>query len=89
MKIKRVINQRTFKRFKTMCAAAVLILGVQYMSEKSMSDIIDKVTDESNDEYDWALPFVTAQDGFAFKYLEGEEVDGKIMYDTTEGQLKW
>ena len=45
MKIKRVINQRTFKRFKTMCAAAVLIIGVQYMSERSMSDIIDKVSD--------------------------------------------
>jgi hypothetical protein len=41
-----------------MMGAAALILGVQYMSERSMSDIIGKVSDDSNDEYDWALPYV-------------------------------
>jgi len=43
-----------------MVCAGALILGVHYLSEKSMQSIIDVASDTSNTEYDWSLPFVTA-----------------------------
>lgn len=45
-----------------MFGAAILIIGVQLFSEKSMDSIIDAATDTSNHEYDFSLPFVTAAD---------------------------
>jgi len=43
-----------------MVCAGLLILGVNYLSEKSMQSVIDVASDASNSEYDWSLPFVTA-----------------------------
>ena len=62
MKVKRQINQRTFQRFKKMFGAAILLIGVQYFSEKSMSSLLDAATDTTNTEYDFSLPFVMAVD---------------------------
>lgn len=71
MKIKRQINQRTYQRFKRMVCAGSLVLGVNYLSEKSMQSVIDIASDSSNSEYDWSLPFVTAQDKSALTYELG------------------
>lgn len=62
MKVKRQINQRTMQRFKKMFGAAILLIGVQYFSEKSMSSLLDAATDTTNTEYDFSLPFVMAVD---------------------------
>lgn len=60
MKVRRQLNQRTYQRFKKMSGAALLIIGVQFFSEKSMDSIIEVASDSSNTEYDFSLPFVTA-----------------------------
>ena len=60
MKVKRQLNQRTYQRFQKMFGAALLIIGVQLISEKSMDSIIEAASDSSNNEYDFSLPFVTA-----------------------------
>jgi hypothetical protein len=52
------MNQRAYKRFKNMLTMAAFIFGVQYFSEKSMTDLVDIATDASNNEYDFSLPFV-------------------------------
>jgi hypothetical protein len=59
-----------------MACAGLLILGVNYLSEKSMQSVIDVASDASNSEYDWSLPFVTAQEDEAgpLKYELGSKV---------------
>ena len=43
-----------------MICVGSLVLGIHYLSEKSMQSIIDAAADDANAEYDWSLPFVTA-----------------------------
>jgi hypothetical protein len=67
-----------------MICAGSLILGIQYLSEKSMQSIIDVATDDSNHEYDWSLPFVTAQDDtwppkYDIDTTYYKDKDGKIL----------
>jgi hypothetical protein len=97
MKIKRQIKQRTFQRFKRMVSVAALIFCVNYFSEKSMTNILDAASENSNDEYDWSLPFVTAagEESELGHYLA---VDGvftdpkdatKILFSSKEDDFRW
>jgi|TARA_B110000285_G_C15084080_1_gene595162 hypothetical protein len=97
MKIKRQINQRTFQRFKKMVSVAALVFCVNYFSEKSMAGILDATSQNSNDEYDWSLPFVTAA-GEESEFLYSPDAEGivrdpedstKILYSTEKDNFKW
>lgn len=61
-----------------MLVTAAFVFCVQYLSEKSMTDIIDAASDYSNDEYDWSLPFVTAA-GEETEFVYIPNSDGVLM----------
>ena len=65
-----------------MICAGALVLGVQYLSEKSMSSLTDVASNDSNHEYDWSLPFVTAEDSWPPKF----ELD-TIYYKNKDGTV--
>ena len=65
-----------------MVTMAAFIFGVQYFSEKSMTDLVDIATDTSNNEYDFSLPFVQALDDE--KEPEGYVYPGIDRYDPND-----
>jgi hypothetical protein len=71
-----------------MFGAALLIIGVQYLSEKSMDSIIEVASDSSNAEYDFSLPFVTAE---FQKVYDGEDFNKNdvLWYSKNEAQPVW
>jgi hypothetical protein len=83
-----------------MVGAAAFVFCIQYFSEKSMSDIIDVASENSNDEYDWFLPFVTAA-GEESEFVYVPNADGvvfdpkdpqRVLFSTKaddKGQFKW
>ena len=71
-----------------MFGAAILIIGVQLFSEKSMDSLIQVASDTSNTEYDFSLPFVTAEE----EVWDGADIlnaDGAILYSTNETNPTW
>ena len=74
-----------------MFGAAILIIGVQLFSEKSMDSIIQVASDTSNTEYDFSLPFVTAEEE-ALEVWDGADklnADGALWYSKNEDNPTW
>ena len=69
-----------------MLGAAALIFGVQYFSEKSMTDLIDVASETTNTEYDFSLPFVNAAIGDDFPDIYSYDLskEGKPWFSSTE-----
>ena len=61
MKIKRVVSQRVFKRFRNMTIAATLIACVTYMSDWSVKDIMSTLESHDTDMSDYGI-FVNADE---------------------------